>query len=327
MPGRFARAVLWLTWGHLLGTIFLCGLLYLADRWWPATVLMFLPRGLWALPLLILCPAAAVLYPRLLLWLTVDALLIAGPLTGFNVPRSIFHEPTPATMRLRVLSCNVHWSELGGALRRLLDAQQPDIVALQGWSPDNLVDVFGDGRGWHMQQQGEFLLASRFVVEASATGPVPHSGFAEYRLLTPGGPVNFFDVHLYSPRDGLVSVAHEGWQGAAAIETNTVRRRHQSALLRERLAEIHGPVMVAGDFNTPPESALWSEFWAHFNDAFLEAGWSWGPTHFTHYESARIDHILLGPGWHCRHFQIGPDVYSPHRPLIADLEWADVAVR
>jgi vancomycin resistance protein VanJ len=33
----------------------------------------------------------------------------------------------------------------------------------------------------------------------------------------------------------------------------------------------------------------------------------------------RIDHILAGPGWYCARCWVGPDVGSPHRPVLADL--------
>jgi endonuclease/exonuclease/phosphatase (EEP) superfamily protein YafD len=35
----------------------------------------------------------------------------------------------------------------------------------------------------------------------------------------------------------------------------------------------------------------------------------------------RIDHILAGPGWQAERCWVGPDVGSPHRPVIADLIW------
>ena len=35
----------------------------------------------------------------------------------------------------------------------------------------------------------------------------------------------------------------------------------------------------------------------------------------------RIDHVLGGKGWQSRASSVGPDLGSPHRPLLVDLEW------
>jgi endonuclease/exonuclease/phosphatase (EEP) superfamily protein YafD len=78
--------------------------------------------------------------------------------------------------------------------------------------------------------------------------------------------------------------------------------------------------VVAGDFNTPPDSGVYGDFWASFGNAFSEAGFGFGNTHFTHRTSLRIDHVLFGRGWRCRKCWVGPAVGSAHRPVIADLE-------
>jgi endonuclease/exonuclease/phosphatase (EEP) superfamily protein YafD len=299
--------------------VFLCVLLFaLADLWWPATVLMFLPRGYWAVPLAVLAPALAFVRPRRLWLPAVDLLLIAGPLTGFNIPVSM---PTarPTDFHLRILSCNVHWGDLDHSLARLIERERPDLIVLQGWSSRNQKAVFGDGDGWRQVRSGEFLVASRFAIEA-VDGEA--SGFARFGIATPIGRVELFSVHLRSPREGLLAVAREGWRGAAAVSANTDVRRRQSALLSDEMAAVRGPLLAPGDFNTPPESRLWGECWSPYRDAFGAAGWGWGPTHFySYYESSRIDHILTGPGWRCRSCWVGPDVASPHHPVLADLDW------
>src|SRR5207244_8594704 len=67
--GRAVAVIAWCCWLYA-ATVF--GLWVLlgtaADRAWPATLVMYGPRWLWALPLLILLPVAAVVRPRSL-WL------------------------------------------------------------------------------------------------------------------------------------------------------------------------------------------------------------------------------------------------------------------
>ena len=41
----------------------------------------------------------------------------------------------------------------------------------------------------------------------------------------------------------------------------------------------------------------------------------------TRADDARIDHILVGPGWRPHRCWVGPALRSDHLPLIADLRW------
>src|SRR6185437_16484601 len=61
-------------------------LLFAADRWWLATLAMFAPRWLLAIPLAVLIPAALLLRGLCLKLLLVCSLLVAGPLMGLCVP-------------------------------------------------------------------------------------------------------------------------------------------------------------------------------------------------------------------------------------------------
>ena len=86
-----------------------------------------------------------------------------------------------------------------------------------------------------------------------------------------------------------------------------------------------GPLLLAGDFNLPVESAIYGQYWAQFSNAFSAAGLGLGHTKFTRWHGVRIDHILAGPSWRFRRCWVGPDVKSDHRPLIADVEWVGVS--
>ena len=76
-----------------------------------------------------------------------------------------------------------------------------------------------------------------------------------------------------------------------------------------------------GDFNTPPDSAMFREYWSSYGNAFSTAGFGWGYTHFTRRTAVRIDQILYSRGWQCKRCWVGPNVGSEHRPVIADVEW------
>ena len=75
------------------------------DRWWFATVILFGPRWLCALPLAMLVPAAAIIRRRLLSVLAATAIMVFGPVMGFCIPRARL--TTADGPSLRVLTCNV----------------------------------------------------------------------------------------------------------------------------------------------------------------------------------------------------------------------------
>jgi endonuclease/exonuclease/phosphatase (EEP) superfamily protein YafD len=142
-----------------------------------------------------------------------------------------------------------------------------------------------------------------------------------YELETPAGVVTLFSLHLASPRPGLQAAAHESGSAPGELEAGSALRWRQSEGLARETGRVSGPVVLAGDFNTPPESALFRQVWGRYTDAFGAAGWGWGYTFFAGTKAVRIDHVLAGPGWHCDRCWVGPDVGSPHRPVLADLIW------
>ena len=105
------------------------------------------------------------------------------------------------------------------------------------------------------------------------------------------------------------------------IETNMARRWEQSEKAAQEASTVSGPLLIVGDFNTPSESYLFRRVWAGYADAFTPAGWGWGYTFFNSRTMTRIDHILSGEGWNCSRCWVGPDIGSPHRPVLAELIW------
>src|SRR2546430_287029 len=82
--GAVGGGLPWACVGYLASVIALwLTLRFAADRWWVATVIMFGPRWVWALPLTLLLPAAVVLRRGTLLWpLSAAAVVVAGPVMG-----------------------------------------------------------------------------------------------------------------------------------------------------------------------------------------------------------------------------------------------------
>jgi endonuclease/exonuclease/phosphatase (EEP) superfamily protein YafD len=296
--------------------------LYAGDLWWPATVLLFSPRWLLAIPLIPLALAAVCWRRRSLTVVLLTLLLILGPIMGFQFPWRAALSTTPPGKRLRVLTCNMHWQKpLEPSLERLLAEADPDVVAVQEL-PAGSFDYFS-GEQWHVHRTGGLFLASRYPIRLSVRlGDDSMKGpgkLMRYELETPDGVVVLFSLHFASPREGLNETTEFPETGFVELVENSDVRWEQSEGLVRLVDEVTEPVLVMGDFNTPSESAIFRRVWGRYTDAFMAAGWGWGYTFFAKKTTVRIDHILVGPGWYCERCWVGPFVGSPHHPLLADL--------
>jgi endonuclease/exonuclease/phosphatase (EEP) superfamily protein YafD len=324
---RLVRAAVGVgNWLYLAAAVVAAVVLRFGDEWWPATFLMFAPVWVFALPTVALIPAAGVWRRRALLPGLLAVVLILGPVSGFCVRWPAVSGTSAGGLRLRVLTCNMHYGNPDPErLNRLIEKTDPDVIVLQEWLRPRQLAVFGQGR-WHLfAANGQFLASRHTIRRAELIGSDadnPDGSAARYELVTDQGVVTFFSVHFASPRDALFAVSRGRAGGPALLEENSALRRRQSEHLETRAAEVVGPVVLAGDFNTPPQSVLFRGVWDGYTDAFSSAGWGWGYTFRAARTMTRIDHVLMGPGWHCDECWVGPNVGSPHRPVVAELVWS-----
>lgn len=326
-PRRWLRATVAVaTWVVLIVTAAVWGVLQWGDEWWPATLIMFSPRWVWLAPPIVMVLVSAIARRRSLIPATIALGLAVWPIMGLCLPwRTWLETAPPAEFKLRILTCNMHYGKTDPRLLDSLVAElRPDVVALQEWRDSAKSNEMSKPE-WHTHRAGALFLASRHpILDMERLGPDssnPKGLAARYELVTPNGSVQVFSLHLESPREGLDQVAGQGSNGKQRLEANTARRREQSEYLASQAARFAGPRLIAGDFNTPPESVLFDTVWTGNRDAFAEAGLGWGWTFFNRYTSVRIDHILVDGSGKILRCWVAPDVGSPHRPVIADVSW------
>lgn len=297
------------------------------DRSWLATLFLFGPRWICALPLVVLVPAVLV-WNRGLWWLpAVTGVLILGPVLGFR-----WHVgDSSGNVALRVLTCNVNQARIDiQALADIIRRDQPDIVALQ--EVPGIPPPIPWPQGWHVVRGDEYIVASRYPVvrlEGFACPGIPGKR-AAYRYLVqrPQGDVQFFNLHLFSPRKGLEAVLDRETgidvSQSTRLEASLRERADESRLASGWIEKFPGPKIVVGDFNMPVESVIFRRYWSWLDNAFSAAGFGFGFTKVTEKlgmsYGARIDHVLYSPPWRCVRAWIGPDVGSDHLPLIAEFD-------
>jgi vancomycin resistance protein VanJ len=320
--GRTVEAAGWLTLAAVLSA---WAALRAGDLWPPGTVLLFGPR--WILVLLAaLLLLAALAFRRRALWPAVPALLIAvGPVAGFSVPWERLGSEPPAGSRLRVLTCNMHFAKTDQRpLDQLVVEARPDVVAIQEWRDSAQSEVLL-GKEWHTHRVPGLFLASRFPIgRAERLGENSigeHASVMRYELDTPAGGLTVFNLHFATPRKGLGALARFEQQGMNEIRANSELRLRQSEFVAAEARQVTGRVVLLGDFNTPPESTIFRQVWSGYANAFSDAGWGCGYTFRARRTAVRIDHVLVGGGGWATTCWVGPDVGSPHRPVLADLAW------
>jgi endonuclease/exonuclease/phosphatase (EEP) superfamily protein YafD len=133
--------------------------------------------------------------------------------------------------------------------------------------------------------------------------------------------VTLYNVHLLSPRIGIVSVRH---LHVSPIKQNTADRLYEVKRLTDSLRQEEGPLILTGDLNAPVQSLVCRQlFDLGLRDAFSEAGQGYGYTYGQYtrlgYPYVRIDHIMVNAPWQVQACWIGNSTGSDHIPVIADL--------
>ena len=316
--------------GYLAAVCLLALLMWgFGDRWWPATVLLFMGRWIFLLPLAVLLPAALLSQRRLVVPLLLGALVVVGPLMGFRTGwrRLLPGAPGP---RVRVVTLNAGGGEaIAPDLPILLERWKGDVIALQECG-ESLVAAARRMDGWYEHDTSGLCLLSRWPIRASSTmdrralervkqdaAGIGGAGYvARYDLATPHGPVNFATLHLETPRKGFEALAS---LDIGRLRENTELRDIESSVTRRWLWQAGAPLVVAGDFNMPVESRIFRHYWGDFDDAFSRAGVGLGATRYNGWIRVRIDHVLVDDAWRAERAVVGDEVASDHRPLLVDL--------
>jgi vancomycin resistance protein VanJ len=294
-------------------------LLGVGEAWWPGTLLLYAPRWPLLLPLPPLAAAAAAFRRRALVPLAAAALAWLWWGMGFVVGGALAERVWPVD-GLVVMSWNADGSVRDReGFRALLAAEAPDVVLLQEFGPGE-EDAFGPG--WNVARSpGGLAAAARhpltFVAELRPNTFHRPGTAAVFDVGVSRGPVRVLNVHLPTARPGLEDVLARRRAGLAELEAVTADQDDASGTARVLAAAPPQPMVVAGDFNLPPESRVFRRHWGDMPDAFARAGFGFGWTKETSWHGARIDHVLYDRSWTCYWCRVGPALGSDHRCLIA----------
>jgi endonuclease/exonuclease/phosphatase (EEP) superfamily protein YafD len=210
-------------------------------------------------------------------------------------------QPDPGATPIKVLFHNLwHNNPSGAGVLKLIDKEQPDVVALIEVSSEARAELLSglEGRYPYRDLHYDRLIFSRFPLRDVAYAKKLDAGHV--RVKTPDGPINLITVHLTRP-----------WPFKRGSQTSQV----------ERLETFLTPydtenMLVVGDFNSTPSAALLRDFARHqaLNPAPALIG-TW-PDYLPGFVRLGIDNSFAGKALRFNERHVGDNTGSDHLPVI-----------
>ena len=307
------------------------------EAFWLSGLLCYLPQHWVLLPTLLLLALAL----RKRSWKAAGAYALTLGLAthvflGLQIPAASTwsQAKTPGRTRLRVMSYNIVGG-LGGIERvaATIREQKPDIICLQEavviaeGQADPVGPLLRALPGYNAARAGEVCLFSRFPVLAQRQVPFPN-GASRFVLDTVldvrGVPIRVLVVHPYTitfrdPERSFPARIQRSLRVRNA-QVNTLLRAIDEPPSTWKPAWHQAPVLVAGDFNTPPRGRIYNAMHARLGDSWREAGWGFGKTFSATLPVVRIDYVWHSEHWTARRAFVPNSRASDHRPIVVDLE-------
>jgi endonuclease/exonuclease/phosphatase (EEP) superfamily protein YafD len=300
---------------------------WLSDRWWLATTLLFGPRWVLLLPLVALIPVAVRWDRPLLAPLVLATLIAVGPVMGLETGWRSWLVATDAERDIRIATLNAQGARsLQTSVTDILLDWDVDVLAVQECG-HGITAAFQFLEEWHTDATASLCLISRYPITEVAQ--MEREAFraagggatvVSYRLEAEPVPIFLTNLHLTTPRAGLERIrAGDLQEGVTRLAGKTTLRRIEHPRARRWVDERPHPHIVVGDFNAPPESAIYRDAWSDWTNAFSRAGRGFGYTRMNGWIRARIDHIVVDDIWTVVRAWVGADVGSDHKPMLADV--------
>jgi len=297
----------------------------IAEHWWPCAAVAYLPQLQFGAPTAVLIAWAAL--KRDMRASAISALAAVVFLFGPMDLRVRLPRDFPPEERLRVMTYNIRggtWN-LDRAIATIR-AADPDVVCLQEARTNSqagtneLERKVREGlRGYvgHREESIMTLARSQIVEfghERLMVGR--HSRpLVRARIRHAGSAVTVCNVHFVLS-EPVSSARRTGLR--TFVERAVEVRRDQAEALIKATRRDHRPMIVCGDFNTPPRGVVYGMLAGEWEDAaYVRSGF--GYTFASTLPVLRIDYIWHSPDLLATRTETPASTGSDHRPVVADL--------
>jgi vancomycin resistance protein VanJ len=293
------------------------------ERWWPVMLLVIAP------PLVFLLPA---------LWMGVLALRRRQPkitvlqipvlvfwfaaFSGFCFPPAFAPRASSSSQTISTMTYNIRSGSLGiQKVVAILAAQNADVIFLQeaaahGEYSDPVPILQAALKNYHVARHHQLTIFSKFPILEKSYRELPKHqvGILEARLDVHGKPLTALCAHFSNPLNG----GPKNW--LAEIPLMVAMRNAQADLLIHVASRASTPILVGGDFNTPPRGQLYRRLSSQFSDAFNTGGFGFGETFPAGFPIERIDYLWTKNGARASSCRVLDAGASDHRALWAQVE-------
>lgn len=243
----------------------------------------------------------------------------------WQIPASI---PPHPNSPIRVMTYNVHngFNTQGQldlfALSQVIEAQQPDIIALQEVSRGSLVNGAVDMLSWFSQR-----LKLPYIYTPAGEGLWGQATLSRY-------PIVWAENHILEPGPVRRSFGYfhieVGWAKPLQVinthyqplySTAEVQKIHTETIVNFLAGQDSGPLVMMGDLNAEPGMPqLQPLLQRGLIDVVEQAGLEPGYTAHAANPASRIDYILISPDLSASNVMIPPSTASDHLSVAATLQ-------
>ena len=315
----------------ILNLIFILLLLvseiFIAERHWLTTLFTYAPQQLFTVPTILLLVISIVLKRKRELLIN-SALFVfcLFVFLGFNIPFHPFMKS--GGTRVHVMTYNIHHA-LGGVdnVVEVIKQQSPDIVCLQeansiGGQSEPIQKIVKLLPEWRIAYYAQMVILSRYPIrKVNVYEPLIENGrvFLKTIISVKGKDLSVICLHLNTAAKPE-SLNRHGSTIGKYLQGSTSIRSIQISELKSIAGKISGPLIIAGDFNTPSRGKLYRRMSRQFKDSFHAAGWGFGYTFNTNIPVMRIDYIFVNDKVCVRKCYVPHAMASDHRPVVAEIE-------
>ena len=306
---------------------------FIGERMGLSTLLAYFPQHGWGI-LPALCFALALRKRRWRLALFNGAALgfWAWALLGLK-----WHPlAAPSKTSVRVVTYNVALRDSEAAkLTSEIQAQRPDIICLQEAARTYPPEHAGENNvglaiarffpGWNLATAGDVCILTRFPIVSKSAHPLRLGRRTlDVTIRTPHGPLRVLNTHISTAFSG--QARYGGVRGQLmgivpnAQRAAQVRLDQIGPLDRALDADKKTPLVLCGDFNTPPRGLFYRHLDGRLNDGFAQGGSGLGLTFPSRFPMLRIDYVWTRAAV-ANSVRVAPQGLSDHRMVVADVAW------
>jgi vancomycin resistance protein VanJ len=314
-------------WGPLLLLMLIAaGKQFIGERWWLTTWLVYLPQALFLAPSMVLLSLCLLLRR----WRQAGGHVLSAIVGVGLLFSGVYRWPDSGGRgAFRVMTWNVMGLDgdpdgVLAAIRR----ERPDVLMIQeanrAHGPEPVTWLLARLPGWHSVRGGDVAILAPYSLTAPRQFTLGPRDTSRVALLTSlradGRELSVLTVHFNTglprqPFERAWNHPRRNMAEAAAV------RKEQADHLVDIVAHTGHPLILGGDFNSPPDAYACQVLSPPLRSAFTTAGAGFGWTFPSSHPVLRIDHLFVSGEFEVQRSRVLPELASDHRPLVADLSW------